>query len=130
MINIFLALIVGSVTFTFFHLSTSINAINRIVLNTPIEIFETSVYLLDEQSDYLYFDKTKLEEKLITYYNTGLDYYVNDLSVNIYYFYYDGETFCVDDRCSYVKVDVVANLFLTYTYDRSMHYEIVGGYNG
>lgn len=130
MINMFLALIIGVMSFTFFNLSNSINAINRLVINTPKEIFEASTYILDEKIGYIYFNQNKLEDKLNAYYQEGLKPYVKQLSINYYYFFDDMETFCVIEKCRNVKIDIEATIFLTYTYQRTMFYKIEGEYRG
>lgn len=130
MINIFIAGMVGVMSFIFFNLGININSINRIIINTPKQIFESSTYLVDEETPYIYFNEEKLLEQLTNYYSNSFEKYVDDFELKLYFLNASDKTFCLNSKCNYVKVEIKAYLFLDYTFDQSIFYEIRGEYRG
>lgn len=130
MINIFIAGIVGVMSFLFFNLGISTNSINRIIINTPKEIFESSLTLVDIDTNYLYFNQEKLNKNLNDYYSKGFSKYGKNYELDIYYYDTGADYFCINGKCRYVEVDVTVYMFLTYSTTRSIHYEVRGGYIG
>lgn len=130
MINILIAGMVGVMSFIFFNLGININSINRIIINTPKQIFESSTYLVDEETPYLYFNEDKLFEQLTNYYSKSFEKYVEDFELKLYFLNASDKTFCLNSKCNYVNLEIKAYLFLDYTFDQSIFYEIRGEYRG
>lgn len=130
MINIFIAGLVGVMSFIFFNLGININSINRIIINTPKQIFESCTYLVDDETTYLYFNEELLEEKLNSYYSLALEDYVKDFELNLYFLNAEDKSFCLNSKCNYVEVELNTHIFLDYELTRTIFYEIRGEYRG
>lgn len=131
MIVAFLVVVVALISFSFFTVTTRINAINRVVITTPFEIFETSIPLLNEDNNIdLYFDKDALEEKLADYYFTNLEKYTSEITIDFYYYNQEDKSYCLDDKCNAVEVCVESEIVFDFQYSRTMYYEIKKGAYG
>lgn len=131
MIIAFLVVVVAIISFSFFTVTIRINAINRVVIATPIEIFETSIPLLDEDEEKnIYFDKEVLEEKLTNYYFSNLDKYTKEITLDFYYYNQIDKSYCVNDQCTAVEVCLESEIVFDFQYSRTMYYEIKKGAYG
>ena len=125
MVTMIISFFVLVLSFNFFMLSYQINGINRLVLGTPIALFETAInmYNIDEDEG-PYFIKEKLEDNLTSYFNYSIVKYTRDYNVSFYYYDPSTGAICLDDETIAVQVTVSAELILSYTYQKTMSYEI------
>ena len=96
MINIFFALSFMFVSFSFFFVTTSMNAVNRAVLYIPIELIQKNVNILDvnDESD-LYFNKSDLKTDLDKYFQNSLEKYVISYEVTYTFTNQEGSMVCI-----------------------------------
>lgn len=124
MFNLLVSFLIVISSFEFFHFSYSINGINRLVLNTPIEFFNAAIPLVnDEEEIFLYFQQDILENNLNVYYST-LHRYSQKYEVNYYYYNLEDESICLSRLCQGVEIRVRCDIFLGFEYKRTMFYEI------
>lgn len=125
MVTMIISFFVVVLSFNFFMLSYQINGINRLVLGTPIALFETAInmYNIDEDEG-PYFIKEKLEDNLTSYFDYSIVKYTRDYNVSFYYYDPSTGAICLDDETIAVQVTVSAELILSYTYQKTMSYEI------
>ncbi len=125
MIVAFLSLLSFILSFQLFMITTNLTAINRIVITTPLALFETAIPLVNNEEEIpLYFDKRTLEDNLSVYYENSLDKYTKKVSLDFYYYHQEDDSYCVDDQCNAVEVNISAIVILNYSYHRVMFYEI------
>lgn len=122
MSNVFLSLMTLIMSFNLFAISYQINGINRVVVHTPTSIFEINIPLVN--NDYLYFNKTKLENDLLNYYSKNIERYTNLYDVSFYYYDLEDGSICLGEICRGIEVTVNAKLTFNYSYSRTMFYEI------
>ena len=121
MINVLLSGIFVVFAGGIFSLSFSIQGLKRAIINTPIELMYRSVELVDGE---IKFDKSKLNQILLTYYNDVLPRYSEEHTVDIYYYNIMDQSFCIEDYCSAVEITVNCKLIFEYDFTRTMYYEI------
>lgn len=127
----FLVVVMALLSFQFFTVTTKINVLNRVVVNTPISLFEASIPLVsDEEEISLYFDKPLLEANLSDYYQHNLHRYVKRYTLSYYYYNQEDQSYCVDDLCNAVEVSITANVVFSFSYSRIMFYEIRSSHYG
>ena len=126
---ILLALVTALTIFLFagFTLTYRLQTINRAIINTPIELFETSIPLVNVDEANLYFDKIKLENKILDYYSSTIEEHFKTYDVDFYYYNQNDKSICVSDHCDAVEITISGNYFLTFTYEKSISYEIHKG---
>ncbi|HKM10609.1 MAG: hypothetical protein PHI75_01310 [Bacilli bacterium] len=125
MIAAFLSLLAVILGFQLFTITTNLTAINRIVITTPLALFETSIPLINNEEDApLYFDKRTLEDNLSVYYSNALEKYTKKFSLDFYYYHQEDDSYCIDDKCNAVEVDISALITFDFSYHRVMFYEI------
>ena len=125
MIVAFLSLLSIILCFQLFTITTNLTAINRVVIATPLALFETSIPLVNnEEGSPLYFDKRTLEDNLSVYYSNSLDKYTKKVSLDFYYYHQEDGSYCIDDKCNAVEVDISASIIFNFSYHRVMFYEI------
>ena len=123
MILIFLSALLMVYSAQLFTFSFSIQGINRAIVSTPIELMQHTVSFSD---DGVHFIKDKFELFVLTYYKNSLSRYVNDYSVDFYYYNLLDRSMCLSEDCSGVEITVECKLMLTQEYKRVMYYEIRG----
>lgn len=125
MIVAFLSLLAVILSFQLFTVTTNLTAINRIVITTPVALFETSIPLIsNEEFAPLFFDKRTLEDNLSVYYSNSLDKYTKEVVLNFYYYHQEDGSYCIDEKCNAVEVDISAIINFNFQYHRVMFYEI------
>ncbi|HOZ02742.1 MAG TPA: hypothetical protein PKV57_02960 [Bacilli bacterium] len=125
MIAAFLSLFAVILSFQLFTITTNLTIINRIVITTPLSLFETSIPLVNNEEDpSLYFDKRTLEDNLSIYYSNALEKYTKKVSLDFYYYHQEDDSYCIDDKCNAVEVDISATITFNFLYHRVMFYEI------
>ena len=126
---ILLAFITALTIFLFsgFTLTYRLQTINRAIINTPLEIFETSIPLANIDESNLYFNKMKLEGKILDYYSSTIAPYFKTYDVEFYYYNQSDKSICVSDYCNAVEITITGNYYLTFNYERAITYEIHKG---
>lgn len=116
----------STLSFQFCVQNMRLSIINRVVVNTPKELFQTAIpYIQERDTIRLYFDENKLHDNLEEYYTTNLDKYVDSLNFFLYFYDKDGKSYCVDYKCTMVEVFVQAAFYGSISYERSVFYKIV-----
>ena len=126
MIVIFLSSLLIGFMFNVFTLSIRLTSLNRIINNTPVQLFENSIPLIDGENN-LYFDKTVLYNNLLNYYNSALKRHTKTVNVNLYFYNQEDQSICVSNECDAVEVNVYGKCVLTFQYSRTIFYEIHKG---
>lgn len=112
-------------SFSSYGLAYQINGINRVIISTPISIFEASIlHDLDVDDQDVRFSKEILKDKTRKYYGFQISKYTDDYIVDFYFYNPDNESLCVDDDCYAVEISISANLMFNYEYERTLKYEI------
>ena len=125
MVVIFIALFIIVCCFNFFMMSYQMNGINRLFFSVPIALIESSInqYDIDENSG-PYFVKEILENKLTSYFTNSLKNYVDDFTLDFYYYNPSDHSFCTSDTCNVFEVTLKTDLILSYHYEKTLFYEI------
>jgi len=104
------------------------SCLNRVVINTPRELFSVSIPLYqDDEDPIMYFDKEKLERTVNEYYELNVSKYVETYNTKFYYFNPEDESMCIDEYCSSVDLTFTAKLGLNINYKRLLTFQIVEG---
>ncbi len=128
MIMMLFVLILTVFLFSSFTLSYRLQTINRVVINTPISIFESSISLVHYiEENNLYFDKEELRNNLEEYYDKNLKKTLKDYSMDLYFYNQVDHSICVTDKCDAVKVTINGSFFFTIEVTRTINYEIHKG---
>lgn len=125
MVAIFISFFVVVLSFNFFIISYQINGINRIVLATPLSLYETAINLFEIDEDIgPTFDHEQLEDNITSYFDYHLPRYTSDYTLSFYYYNPEDYSIELSDNLKAVEVLVHANLALSYQYEKTMYYEI------
>lgn len=112
-------------SFSSYALAYQINGINRIVVSTPVTIFETSIYHnVNEDEPSVLMSKKLVTEKLEKFYNYELSKFTDKFEYEIYFYNKEDESMCVEDNCNAVEISFSASLIYNYQYHRTIHYEV------
>ena len=112
-------------SFSSYALAYQINGINRVVISTPVTIFETSIYHnVDEEQSHVLMSKKLVTEKLDKFYKCEISKFTENFTYEIYFYNKEDESMCVEDNCNAVEVTFNATLVYNYQYHRIMHYEV------
>lgn len=128
MILTFFIVILTVFLFSSFTLTYRLQSINRVVLNTPISLFEKSIPLINyPEENNLYFDKEALRENLKSYYDENLEKTFKNYTMELYFYNQEDESICVNDKCNAVRVTVKGRFFYMVDVNREIKYEIHKG---
>lgn len=112
-------------SFSSYALAFQINGINRVVVSTPVSIFESCVlHNVDEEEPKILFTKTLVKQKLEKYYSYELSKFTDKFSYEIYFYNKEDESMCIEDECDSVEVTFNAVLMYNYQYTRQLNYEV------
>ena len=112
-------------TTQFFLISYRLTGINRVMLNIPITIFESSIPVVQNRDEPLiYFDKEALNAELTSYFAKSISKYTDDYSVDYYYYSKDDESICIGSYCDAIEITLEAKITLTMNYHKSVHFYI------
>lgn len=112
-------------SFSSFTLSYQINGINRVVVSTPITIFESSImHDLDDYDPVVLFTKSLVKEKLDRYYSIELSKFTDKFSYEMYFYNSWNESMCIYDECDAVEITFSATLLYNYQYHRVLNFEV------
>ena len=113
--------------FASFTLTFRLQTINRAIISTPVELFETSIPVANVDENNFYFDKTTLESRILNYYSETISSYFKSYDVDFYYYNQSDKSICVSDECNAVEITVTGNYIFNFSYARSIFYEIHRG---
>lgn len=131
MIICIIVLLFGIIGLNLFTFSTRLKTVDRVVVQTPKEIFESSIPLLANENKLTpIFDGELLGKKLNDYYTTNLGKSCKSFSFDLYFYNPDDMSMCVSEKCTAVEVNVTANIFLEFNYSKMIFYEIRKGAYG
>ena len=117
-----------SFMFSSFTLSYQLSTINRVVIYTPIEIFEKSISLINlDENHTLSFDKNLLRANLKNYYDENLHDVFKNYILDLYYYNQNNGSICTGSKCDAVEVTVRGTYMYSFSYSRSIKYEIHKG---
>ena len=125
MVVIFIALFIIVCCYNFFIFSYQINGINRLVFGVPLSLVESSIDLYDiADNEWAHFDKETLEDKLTSYFACSMKHYVDDYTLDFYYYNNTNYAYCTSDKCGGIEITLKADLTLNYHYSKTIFYEI------
>lgn len=114
--------------FSSFTISLKLQTINRAIIYMPIEIFETSIQMVNiDETENLYFDKNLLDTNVNRYLEEKLSNVMKDYSYSFYYYNQDDGSICTSGKCNAVEVTVSGHYAYNFSYSRSVNYEIHKG---
>ena len=114
--------------FSSFTISLKLQTINRAIIYMPIEIFETSIQVVNiDETENLYFDKNLLDTNVNRYLEEKLSNVMKDYSYSFYYYNQDDGSICTSGKCNAVEVTVSGHYAYNFSYSRSVNYEIHKG---
>ena len=126
MICIFIALLVMVIGVNFFYVSYQVCGINRLFINPPIALIESSINLVSNTDEpNLYFNKELLRSNLTNYYEDKLEklhvmsYFLNFTFVNP-----EEGSYCTSNECMGFKLKLTSELTFNYKYEREVYYKI------
>ncbi len=125
MVVIFIALFIIVCSFNFFMMAYQMNGINRLFYSVPIALIESSIDQYDLSLENApHFIKETLENKLTSYFEFSLKNYVDNFTLNFYYYNPSDYSFCTSDNCSAFEATLKTDLILNYHYEKTLFYEI------
>lgn len=118
-------------SFSSYGLAYQINGINRVVVSTPISIFESCILhnVNDDNADVL-FTKSLVKEELEKYYSMELSKFTKKFSYEIYFYNKENESMCIKDECDAVEIKFYASLLYDYKYERTLDYKVFDNFYG
>ena len=115
--------------FTCFTVSLDLQVVNKAVIYTPLDVFETSLVLVNREDETnLYFDKLLLKNNLANYYQKTISDHLDSYSFNLYFYNPENGSLCTGDSCNAVEVSVDGKYMQVFNYSRTIKYEIKKGY--
>lgn len=125
MINIFVCVMFSLFSFMMFSSTFSMNAVNRSLIYLPIEIIKNSV-VIDDRSEpsSIYFSEEGLRMLLDEYFAKSLTKYVNSYDYSLTFLNDDGLSYCTNDECQGVSINLQADLAFNFHFDKTMVYTI------
>lgn len=124
MLIAFIAILLLINAISIFSFSLNMNAVNRIIAFTPKQIFEVAIPTYIEEEKEPYFDKTILLNGLTHYYDLNLKNKVMNYSMRLSYYNPEDRSYCLDEYCRGVEVDIDIKLNSIYSFNRNIYYEI------
>ena len=113
------------ISFSSYVLAFQINGINRVLISTPLTIFETSIYHdVENETPNVLFSKKLVKEKLNKFYSYELSKFAEKYDYEIYFYNKEDGSMCVNDNCGAVEISFSASLLYDYQYHREITYEV------
>ena len=87
MLMMIISFFVVVMSFNLFMMGYQVNGVNRLVLGTPMSLFETAInmYAIDESVG-PYFNYETLESNLTSYFDYSMPHYTDSYSLEFYYY--------------------------------------------
>ena len=112
-------------SFSSYALAFQINGINRVLVCTPVTIFESSIYHnVTETEPRVLMSKELVIEKLEKFYECELSKFTDKYTYEIYFYNKENGSMCVEDNCNAVEISFSASLIYSYQYHRTITYEV------
>lgn len=127
MINIFIALLMLLTSYGFFSFSFTIHGLDRLLVYAPKSIFEYCVVSSDGGS--VYYSENDIKNKYLSYLDDNVTKYVKEYDATFRFYYTNTGGLC-DEKCDGVEVAFSSYVAFSYTYKRTMFYEIWEVKNG
>ena len=126
MICVFIALLVMVIAVNIFFTSYQICGINRIFVNPPIGLIESSINLVSNNVEpNLYFDKNLLIYNLTDYYEEKIEQlHVRNYTFTFTFVNPDDESYCTNNQCKGFKMKLTSKLTFNMMYERELYYKI------
>jgi len=121
MINIFISLLLLVASYGLFSFSFAVHGLNRLVVAAPKSIFEYCVVASD--SEVISYSEEHIKEKYISYIDDHIYRYVKSRDISFRFYSSSSGGIC-DEDCDGVEVSIKAYVAFSYTYQRTMYYEI------
>lgn len=113
-------------SFGSFLTNVRLSIVNRVVVNTPKELFLSSIpYVQEVDNIRIYFDQTKLRKNLNEYFDKNLGKYCQSYEYTLNFYEKDNQSYCVDNYCTSVELVFCASLTENNKFERTMYYYIV-----
>lgn len=128
MLLLLVVVLLSTLSFEFFMVSSRFTSVNNIVMNTPRELFMVSIPLFQNDSEpYLYFDKSTLEKNVNDYYKNSVTKYVESYNVSFYYLNTGDKSMCLSNYCQAVELNFSAHVCLNVNYEKVLQFQIEKG---
>ncbi|MBE6133277.1 MAG: hypothetical protein E7178_01245 [Erysipelotrichaceae bacterium] len=121
MINIFISLLFIIMSYSFFTISISIQGINRMVINAPRGIFEYSV--VSSENGLVYYEQEEIKKRYLSYIEDNIHQYVDKYDLR-FRFYNPSTGGLCQENCEGVEIKLSSNIAFSFSYSRTMFYEI------
>ena len=114
--------------FTSFTATFHLQTVNRAIIYTPIELFESSLVTVNREDEtILYFDEEALLSNLSTYYEEVINRHLTSYTMSHYFYNQEDGSLCVNNRCDAVEITIDGHYSYFFRYTRSIKYEIHKG---
>ncbi len=127
MINLYISIILGILSFQAFTFTYRLGGINKTIINIPKAIFEKSIPIVSDSADQEfkpYFDKSLLELNINGYISNNIGRYSNNYTLVFYYYNSLNNLICRGDKCDGVRITINTKMIGFFDYERTMFYEI------
>ena len=121
MINIFISLLFIVMSYSFFTISISIQGINRLVINAPRGIFEYSV--VRSETGVVYYEQEEIKKRYLSYIEDNIHQYVDKYDLQ-FRFYNPSTGGLCQENCEGVEIKLSSKIAFSFSYSRTMFYEI------
>ena len=121
MIIIFIALLLLIASYSFFSFSFMVHGLNRLIINAPRTIFECAVVSDDNGEPYYY--QEEIKERYLSYLEDNIYNFVKSYETHFRFYFPTTGGLC-DEKCEGVEVTISSYIAFSYTYSRTMFYEI------
>jgi len=121
MINIFISLLFIIMSYSFFTISISIQGINRMVINAPRGIFEYSV--VSSENGLVYYEQEEIKKRYLSYIEDNIHQYVDKYDLRFRFYNLSTGGLC-QENCEGVEIKLSSNIAFSFSYSRTMFYEI------
>ena len=123
--NFLFVITLGVLSLNFFTVTYRLTGLNRLMLNIPISLFETSIPIIQESDEItLSYDKEKLNDKLTSYFDKSVYKYTDEYTLDIYYYNQEDFSICRGDSCNAVAITLEAKINLLTTYSKTARFYI------
>lgn len=123
--NIIFSLTLAVLSLQFFSTSYCLIGLNRVMMNIPISIFETSIPLVQNVDDpIIYYNQEVLEDKLTHYFEKSVTKYCDRYFLSYYYYNQDNHAFCLSEQCDAVEITLFAKVMGITEYTKSVRFYI------
>ena len=127
MINVFIALLMLLMSYGFFSFSFMVHGLDRLLVYAPKSIFEYCVTFDDNGN--VYYSEEDIKKKYLSYLDDNVGKYSKEYNASFRFYFTTSGGLC-DEKCDGVEVSFSSYIAFSYTYRRTMFYEIMEVKNG